>query len=502
MKNHSSLYWILLLLVTFSVSCKETPVAIYKDNPHYFFFRDNPIVLITSDHHYGAVIDRDFDYKKFLDYLADNGMNLTRIYPGGMFEPADKYLKGNPLGPHQGRQLLPWARSSVPGANPQLAEDGQQSLKFDLEKWDPEYFKRLKDFVNYARRKGIIVEIPFFNGMYWDCWPLMAMYHQNNIQNAGNYEAGECGLFTSTNSRNLDVVRYQKAYIAKITTELNAFDNLIYDICDEPSLQGLQGGSIIFLPDSQVIPWVNEMKEAFILTEKSLPKRHLLGQTVQNLSPDMSGNSWCDWLPTEYVKPAEKALLVNYKDNKPLVDVESNYYGMSLTKNEYGKEAIRLEGWWFMLGGGAGCINLNGEFYRGHEEGGQNSQSYIVPQKKVLKEFMDRLKLKGLSRFTSFSSNVKDGFCNMLAQEGKQYALYIFHGAYESEWGAHFISHPGNYHDTIRLKNIPAGHYSIDWIDPATGSKKYTEKIEWSSGDLMLITPVYTLDIAMRMNKK
>jgi hypothetical protein len=42
--------------------------------------------LITSDHHYGAIIDRDFGFVKFLNYLGDNGMNLTRIYPGGYFE--------------------------------------------------------------------------------------------------------------------------------------------------------------------------------------------------------------------------------------------------------------------------------------------------------------------------------------------------------------------------------------------------------------------------------
>ena len=215
----------------------------------------------------------------------------------------------------------------------------------------------------------------------------------------------------------------------------------------------------------------------------------------------MSGNSWCEWLPAEYVKPAERALTINYKDNKPIVDVESNYYGMSLTKNKYGTEAVRLEGWWFMLGGGAGCINLNGEFYRGHELGGQNSQSYILPQKKVLKEFMERLQLRGLSRFTGFSSNIKDGFCIMLADPGKQYALYIFHGAYETEWGAHFIPYPGNYTDSLKINDIPPGDYFLEWIDPSKGSVKDSQKIYWKGGDLLLKTPSYSLDLAMRILK-
>ena len=184
-------------------------------------------------------------------------------------------------------------------------------------------FDRLNDFVELARENDIIVEIPFFNGMYNDCWPLMAMYHENNIQNIGQYEGKDCGLFTSTDIRNQDVINYQKAYIEKITAELNEFNNLIYDICDEPSLQGLPGGSVLFLPDSQVKPWINEMKEAFLQAEESLPQKTLLGQTVQNLSPDCSNESWCKWLPTEYVKPAEKALNLNYENNKPLINVES-----------------------------------------------------------------------------------------------------------------------------------------------------------------------------------
>jgi hypothetical protein len=459
-------------------------------------------VLITSDHHYGAVIDKDFDYVKYLDYLARNDMNLTRIYPGAMFETTDKYLFGNPLGPKQGRQLLPWMKSGQTGANPMLAEPGQPSFKYDLDKWNQEYFDRLKKYVELACKKDIIVEIPFFNGMYNDCWPLMAMYHENNIQNIGRYEVPECGLFTSAEVLNQDVINYQKAYIRKITTELNEFDNLIFDICDEPSLQGLPGGSVLFLPDSQVIPWINEMKEAFLNAEGSLPKKHLLGQTVQNLSPDFSNESWCKWLPAEYVKPAAKALEVNYRNNKPLVDVESNYYGISLTKNAYGVDAIRLEGWWFMLGGGAGCINLNGEYYRGQEEGGLNTKSFIVPQRKVLKEFMNSFNLAGLSRLTDFSITSSGAFCNVLAEYGKQYALYIFHGNYEGEWGAHFIPDPGSHRDSLNLNNFPAGMYSLEWIDPSSGLVKKSENITWTGGKLTLITPEYSLDLAMRIRKQ
>ena len=491
---------ILLVIFGMAISCKSVPVQVCPANPHYFMYKGHPIILITSDHHYGAVIDQDFDFVKYLKFLADNGMNLTRIYPGGMFEPTDKYLKGNPLGPLPGRQLLPWARSEKEGANPLLAEQGQPAFKYDLDNWNPEYFQRLKAFVDLARKHNIIVEIAFFNGMYADCWPLMAMYHGNNIQNVGRYESDDCGLFTTMDIRNMEVVKYQAAYIQKIANELNACDNIIYDICDEPSLQGLTDGNIIVNPDSIIIPWIQTMKQAFLEAEELLPKKHILGQTVQNLSPDFSNETWCNWLPAEYVKPAEKALNLNYYTNKPIVNVESNYFGSSLTKNDYTVEAVRIEGWWFMLGGGAGSINLNGEYYRGNETGSLNTRRQIAPQKKILKEFMDRFDLSGLLRFPKISGIPEGAICNALAENGKQYALYLFHGSHDDTWGANFVPKPGRFSDTLTLHDVPAGVYSVQWINPVSGAIINSEKQPCKGGKLTLVTPFYSLDIALMIN--
>ena len=38
------------------------PVAVWATNPRYFARDGKPLVLVTSDHHYGAVIDAEFDY--------------------------------------------------------------------------------------------------------------------------------------------------------------------------------------------------------------------------------------------------------------------------------------------------------------------------------------------------------------------------------------------------------------------------------------------------------
>ena len=46
------------------------PISLHPDNPHYFLFRGRPTILISSTEHYGAVLNLDFDYGKYLDTLA------------------------------------------------------------------------------------------------------------------------------------------------------------------------------------------------------------------------------------------------------------------------------------------------------------------------------------------------------------------------------------------------------------------------------------------------
>jgi len=46
------------------------PIRVSPANPHYFERDGKPIVLVTSDHHCGAVIDADFDFAAYLDFLG------------------------------------------------------------------------------------------------------------------------------------------------------------------------------------------------------------------------------------------------------------------------------------------------------------------------------------------------------------------------------------------------------------------------------------------------
>src|SRR5947209_7319469 len=85
------------------------PIRVHPENPHYYEYKGKPTILITSAEHYGAVINKAFDYVAYFDALKSYGLNNTRIYPGALFEPVGKYMTDNTLGPNPRDLILPWA---------------------------------------------------------------------------------------------------------------------------------------------------------------------------------------------------------------------------------------------------------------------------------------------------------------------------------------------------------------------------------------------------------
>jgi hypothetical protein len=218
------------VLIPAAPAAAAQPIALHSENPHYFSFRGKPTILITSGEHYGAVLNLDFDYKRYLDTLARDGMNNTRTWSGAYCEPVTAFgIASNSLAPMANRFISPWARSNQPG----YANRGN---KFDLNQWDDAYFKRLKDFMSYASKRGVVVEMnlfcPFYEEVMWDLSPMKAA---NNVNGVGNV--------ARTNVYTLDkhggLLKVQEAMVRKIVEELKGFDNLYYEICNELDFGGV-----------------------------------------------------------------------------------------------------------------------------------------------------------------------------------------------------------------------------------------------------------------------
>ncbi|NLF32090.1 MAG: hypothetical protein GX591_14540, partial [Planctomycetes bacterium] len=138
------------------------PITLDPRNPHYLHWQGRPVVLMTSGEHYGAVLNKAFDFERYLDVLAADGLNLTRTFAGTYRElPGEFGIADNTLAPAAEAFACPWKRVDAAGGF-------RRGGRFDLQQWDQAYFDRLRTFLAEAARREIVVELVLFCFMYND----------------------------------------------------------------------------------------------------------------------------------------------------------------------------------------------------------------------------------------------------------------------------------------------------------------------------------------------
>lgn len=444
-------------------SCPAAPLALHPENPHYFLFRGQPTVLVTSAEHYGAVLNHAFDYTKYLDTLAADGLNHTRTFTGCYVEPPGAFgIQHNTLAPAEGQLISPWARSGKPGYI-----HGRN--KFDLSRWDAAYFSRLKDFLSQADRRGIVVEINLFTPMYkqpqWDYSP---MNTRNNINGIGR--VGMHAVYTL--DREPELLRIQEAMTRKIVTELNAFDNLFYEVMNEPYFGGVTQA------------WHDRITAVIVETEASLPKRHLVSWNVANKHKKVQDpHAGISVFNFHYASPPT-AVTENYALNKPIGLNETGFHGHADTH-------YRQEAWSFMLAGGALYNHLDYSFGVGHEDGslvpggstpGGGGAGYRR-QVKFLKDFVESFDFVRMKPARELMRDLPAGAAwQVLLEPGKQVAAYLLHAEGR----------------TARLELLP-GAYRAEWLDPVAGRAFETTRFEHAGGDWLFTVPAGAEEAVLRL---
>ena len=480
---------IALLLVT---EAGAEPIKLDPSNPHYYTFNGQPTILITSAEHYGAVVNLDFDYVAYLDALKAHGLNYTRIWPGAVLEMVGEFTQDNTMGPRPDRTIVPWLRSHEPG----YVYGGN---KFDLDQWNPEFFARLKDFIVKAGERGIVVEVCFFNSQYTHRWPLSPLYYQNNVQGVGKVDFKDAQTL-----KNADLVQRQIEYVRKITQEVNGFDNVILEICDEPSN---------FTQAAEAGPWVGRLLDVVHTTESTLPKKHLVAQEVQGGigGPiDFSGSPMLSIIVGQYVWGPEqgssaemggmKGLDYEYGHNKPIEFNETSYYPIQYRKGD-AIAASRVEAWEFIVGGGASFNHLNSRYTVEDPAGKTPDNALVLNTLRNLKNFMYSFDFVTMFPDKNFVvSGIPGGtYCRGISQPGEQYALYHHHSLLDDSKD-YYVATPGKYAETLVL-DLPGGAYQADWVDPASGLVLNSLAFTHQGGNKTLITPEHTVDIALRIKR-
>jgi len=453
-------------------SVTSEPVQLHLNNPHYFLFRGEPTILITSGEHYGAVLNLDFHYVAYLDELHRNGLNHTRIFSGTYREiPGSFNITDNTLAPRPGGYICPWARSSTPGYF-----DGGN--KFDLRKWDEAYFARLKDFMAQASKRGIVAEVnlfcPFYEEELWKASPMNAA---NNVNGAGTCSRTE--VYTLKHD---DLTDVQEAVVRKIVQELKEFDNLYYEVCNEPYFGGV------------TMEWQNHIIDAIVDAEKDLSVKHLISLNIANKTAKVK-----DPHPTvsifnfHYACPPD-CVAENYHLNKVIGENETGFRG----KHDV---YYRTEAWDFIVAGGAIYNNLDYSFTCRHPRG--TFLDYESPgggspelrrQLKILKDFIysfefikmkpDNSVIKGgdVTAPLSGSPAAAHVTARALVESGRQYAIYINGGK-----------------QVALILELPPGSYKAEWLSTKTGDIKKIEHVDHGGGEIKLQSPLYTEDIALRI---
>jgi len=454
---------------------KLVPIQLHPANPHYFLWRRKPTVLITSGEHYGAVINLDFDYLRYLEELKAHRFNLTRTFSGTYREVAGSFnITGNPLAPGPGRYVNPWPRGSVPGAS-----DGGN--KFDLTRWDEAYFRRLKDFIAQAGQRGVVVELVLFCTMYDEkVWNASPMNARNNIQGIG-----AVGPYEVYSAKDKQLLAAHRAVVRKLVTELNSFDNLYYEICNEPYERG-----------GLTHAWTDQMIDTIVRTEAALPVRHLIGQGFPPSSAAVADlNLRVSVLNFHAAKP--DAVRLNYRFSRVVAFDETG--GADRSDRKY-----RTEGWDFILAGGGVYDHLDFSFTPQREDGTAVPLPPGTPggggpelrrQLAILKHFME---VFNFVRMTPDTTTVKSSritaleagksipaakpTVRALAEPGKANAIYV-NGGTRAE---------------LALE-LPAGTYRAEWVNTKTGRIEKAETFRHAGGSRSVGSPAYSEDIALRV---
>jgi hypothetical protein len=476
------------------------PAALYSaeslkldpENPHYFIFRGQRTILIGSSEHYSSVLNLDFNYSRYLDTVKADGLNVTRLFTGtyherpGIFAPGFPFhIVDNVLAPKPESFLPPWPRTNQSGA-----VDGGN--KFDLNKWNDAYFERLIDFVQQASQRGIVVEVSLFSPYYSDyLWAVSPFNARNNVNGIGNF-ANRAGALSLKDSK---LVAVQDAMVEQIVKQLRGFDNVYYEICNEPYLDGVP------------LDWQAHIANTIVKAESRFQTTHLIAQEIS-----LGGEKIDHFLP--------QASIFTFHLARPPNGVTLNYgLGKAIGYNESGGSdgttdaPYRIQSWEFLMAGGALVDLLDYSFTVGHEDG-----SFVVPPKQpaggsatlrrqlaVLHTFMNGLDFAIMSPSAKVikAGVPENASAYALAEAGKIYAIYIGHGRLlkdKSVLSNYFVDRaPQKVSLTL---DLPAGSYNATWIDPKTGGISKDETFS-SRGDAQtrIQSPTYSEDIALKITR-
>ncbi len=454
-------------------------IRVHPQNPYIFEFRNQPTLLRTFGPRYEWIFNSTLDPVPFLDVFQRDGMNLTRVWTMGYPGASPQEL------------IQPWLRSST-GAN---ANDGLG--KWDLSTWNEAFFTRLRDFVQLASDRGIVVEVTLFSVFYSDAEWLKSPFHPaNNVQGYGaSNNRYHC---FRQNSVNALLFEKQREAVRKIVNTLNDFDNVYFEIQNEPWWNEPGTG------DADEVAFHNSMLAAIREEEALLPNRHLVAHNYPQQMSAMSADF-------EILNEHYPAVVLT----TPIAGAEAllnNHYsrGRILSLDETDTvNAIqpRLEAWMFLIGGGGvyNGLDYTGQVYTLASPSGDNVLGNSVRRGiRNIGTYMDRTNLVALRRDLAWVTGGKPAGATLQASSspGQQYIAYLHHGQSGNQnFQLRYDPIDTTDHNVSLNVTLPAGTWRAVWTRPSDLEEVKIEEFTHAGGSRTLEPLTYQADIALRIDR-
>jgi hypothetical protein len=409
-------------------------------------------VYLTGAHTWNNLVDmgrsdppEKFDFPAYLDFLERHHHNFIRLWA---WDSTTWDTRANgALGKdfiHKAAPL-PWVRTG-----PGNALDGKP--KFDLTKFEPEYFERLRSRVAAAGERGIYVSVMFFEG-----WGLM---HGNRRKNTDDGWAWRSHPFNPANNingltiegadalsgrvhtlRNPKANQLQAAYLRKVVDTVNDLDNVLYEVINE-------GG------EKEWNWWVIQTVQEY---ERTQPKQHPVGNTghgAERVAGMLAS-------PSDWVSPGRAD---GFGEDPP-------------AWNEKKVSLLDTDHIWG-VGGNAGWVWKS--FLRGHNPIFMDPYDGSVlgqdrgwePLRAALGHTRRLAERVNLAAMTPHNDLASTGYC--LAHPGHEYLVY---------------QPKKNEAFSVTLR---PGAYLLEWFDPAKGATAGRERIEVTGGARQFKAPSAT----------
>jgi hypothetical protein len=501
-------YRIAQVLLLMSAAClgvlhAAEAVKIDPENPRYLLFRGKPLVLVSASEHYGSVINRPFDFEKYLDDAAAHHMTMTRTFL--LYRELQSVRNpSSPCKPESPDYIAPFVRKG-----PDKAMDGEPI--YDLDQWNQEYFDRLHRFLDAASKRGIVVELTVFSNAYSpETWALNPLRAENNLQHVGQVDWQEYLTL-----KDKELVSRQKAYARKIIEETSQYDNVYYEICNEPG-----GGTPGHATPADVDAWQEEMGRVMREELRRLKRPHLLagqqaftyaaknafpmdatyaGKTFDIVNDHPLPNTLFDGRTYEMGNFMSKELKLQQVGDfcraastrmKPTVLDEDNT--ASMYRDLTGWTIHRKRAWTALLNG-CQYDYIDFSIAVGSERGTKASQAGIRRWMGYLSDFAASFDLIHAKPSTDWIATIPDHTAlSGLATSSREYVAYLGDSRELSEPGAgEAIS------GKVSLK-LPVGSYEVSLYSPTSGES--SPSIEARGGAAIeLPLPSFTQDLVIRV---